>query len=115
MKSQGLLISGLIFALIIAIFAVINVDPVQVNFLFVQTSLPLILVVLGSALLAGLSVGLFGIIRSYRLQRQIKALQRELDLLKAEPYGHSLTTVPSRASTDLAADPAAEPLRQPVE
>ncbi|ASS66854.1 MULTISPECIES: lipopolysaccharide assembly protein LapA domain-containing protein [unclassified Paenibacillus] len=83
MKTQGLLISGLVFALLIAIFAVINVDPVRVNFMFATTSAPLILVILISALLGGLSIGLFGIIRQYRLQREIKGLKRELDESRA--------------------------------
>lgn len=33
-KVQWQVIAGIILALIIAIFAVINVDPVEVNFLF---------------------------------------------------------------------------------
>ncbi|MCM3748397.1 lipopolysaccharide assembly protein LapA domain-containing protein [Paenibacillus pasadenensis] len=114
MKTQGLLISGLIFALIIAIFAVINVDPVQVNFLFAQTNSPLILVILGSALLGGLSVGLLGIIRSYRLNRQLKALQRELNELKSKPLGYTKEPVVLQ-ETGPGAEPAAVPVRHSAE
>nr|WP_101808126.1 lipopolysaccharide assembly protein LapA domain-containing protein [Paenibacillus pasadenensis] len=111
MRTQGLLISGLVFALLIAIFAAINVDPVQVNFLFAQTNLPLILVILGSALLGGASVGLFGIIRSFRLQKQLKAQQKELDGLRAQAR---LETAPVLADDPLPAGsieagPAARP------
>ena len=49
MKQQTWIILTLLFALIIAVFAVINVEPVQVDFLFVQTDAPLILVILLSA------------------------------------------------------------------
>lgn len=34
MRGQTYIISALVFALIVAIFAVINVDPVEVNYLF---------------------------------------------------------------------------------
>ncbi|MCA0756663.1 DUF1049 domain-containing protein [Paenibacillus sp. N4] len=84
MKGQGVLISALAFALLIAIFAVINVGSVQVNFLFTKTTLPLILVILASTLLGGLTVGLLGMIRQIRLQRTIKGLERQVAELEAE-------------------------------
>lgn len=78
MKIQGSLLLALAFALMIAIFAVINVEPVRVNYLFGASDLPLILVILGSTLLGGLIVGLFGILRQYRLQRRIRQLEAQL-------------------------------------
>lgn len=78
MKVQWTLIFALAFALLTAVFAVINVEPVRVNFLFAETNTPLILVILTSTLLGGLTVGLFGIIRQYRLQRTIRSLERRL-------------------------------------
>jgi hypothetical protein len=73
-----------VFALLIAIFAVINVDSVQVNFFFAKTTLPLILVILVSTLLGGATVGLLGLIRQIRLQRTIKTLEKQLASLTAE-------------------------------
>ncbi|MFD0960854.1 LapA family protein [Paenibacillus chungangensis] len=84
MKGQSMLISAFAFALVIAIFAVINVDTVQVNFLFTKTSTPLILVILVSTLLGGVTVGLFGMIRIYRLQRQVKGLEKQLATKEAD-------------------------------
>lgn len=84
MKGQGMLISTFVFALVIAIFAVINVDSVQVNFLFAKTTTPLILVILVSTLLGGLTVGSFGLIRQYKLQRTIKSLEKQLHELTGE-------------------------------
>jgi len=83
-----MLISAFAFALVIAIFAVINVEQVQVNFLFTQTSTPLILVILVSTLLGGLTVGFFGMIRIFRLQRNVKSLERKVAELTAaeEPF-----------------------------
>jgi len=78
MKGQGILISAFAFALVIAVFAVINVDQVQVNFLFAKTNTPLILVILVSTLLGGLTVGLFGMLRIYKLQKTVKALEKRI-------------------------------------
>ena len=78
MKMQWILISALVFALITAVFAVVNVDPVQVNFMFATTSTPLILVILTSTLLGGLIVGLFGMVRQYKLQRKVRQLEKQL-------------------------------------
>lgn len=82
MRLQWSLILGLIFALLTAVFAVINVDPVQVNFGFDVVSIPLILVILGCALIGGIIVGSYGIFRQYKLQKQIKALTAELSKLR---------------------------------
>ncbi|MDO7906026.1 lipopolysaccharide assembly protein LapA domain-containing protein [Paenibacillus sp. JX-17] len=82
MKMQWSLIAALIFALLIAVFAVINVDPVQVNFMFSTVSVPLILLILSCALIGGLVVGAFGIYRQYRLQRQIKQLRTQLQQIQ---------------------------------
>ncbi|AJY74070.1 LapA family protein [Paenibacillus beijingensis] len=84
MKTQWFLILALLFALVIAIFAVINVEPVGVNFLYKTTQIPLILVILASALLSGLMVGMFGIIRIFRLQRTIRSLEKQVAELKLE-------------------------------
>ncbi|MEK3882326.1 lipopolysaccharide assembly protein LapA domain-containing protein [Paenibacillus sp. PL2-23] len=84
MKGQGMLISAFAFALVIAVFAVINVDQVQVNFLFAKTSTPLILVILASTFLGGLTVGLFGMLRIFRLQRTVKSLEKRVAELTSE-------------------------------
>ncbi|SCW59391.1 Uncharacterized integral membrane protein [Paenibacillus tianmuensis] len=78
MKAQWMLISTLLFALITAVFAVINVKPVRVNFLFTQADIPLILVILGSTLLGGLIAFLIGLFREIKLQRKIKQLEKQL-------------------------------------
>ena len=82
MKIQWSLIAALLFALLTALFAVINVDPVQVNFGFDIVSIPLILVILGCAFIGGIIVGSFGIFRQYKLQKQIRILTAELTQLR---------------------------------
>lgn len=87
MKLQWTLILALIFALITAVFAVINVEPVPVNLLFNTIEIPLILLILGCTLLGGIIVGSFGIFRGYRLQREVKQLQAKLEqVVKATGY-----------------------------
>jgi len=78
MKSQGMLISALVFAFVVALFAVINVESVQVNFLFAKPTIPLILVILASTLLGGVIVGIFGMLRQFKLQKTIKSLEKQL-------------------------------------
>jgi lipopolysaccharide assembly protein A len=87
MKMQLYLLFGFIFTLIIATFAVINVADVEINYLFGTANWPLVLVILGSAVIGGLSVGLFGLIKIIQLQRQIKKLhhiQHEKESWKKE-------------------------------
>lgn len=81
MKSQWLIILGLLFATLIAIFAVINVEKVEVDYLFGKTSTPLILVIMGSTLLGGLAVGSIGMFRFYTLHRKVKQLEKQLEAL----------------------------------
>ncbi|MGG4220527.1 lipopolysaccharide assembly protein LapA domain-containing protein [Paenibacillus jamilae] len=84
LKTQWSLIAALVIALLTAVFAVINVNSVQVNLLFSRVSIPLILLILGCTLLGGLIVGSFGIFRQYRLQREIKRLTNQLHTLQEE-------------------------------
>lgn len=78
MKIQWLLLIALIFAVIIAAFAVVNVDAVPVNYIFGEAEFPLILVILASALLGFLLSGVVALARGYQLQRKVKALQKEM-------------------------------------
>ncbi|MFB5673336.1 lipopolysaccharide assembly LapA domain-containing protein [Paenibacillus terreus] len=85
MRLQWSLISALIIALLTAIFAVINVNTVKVNLLFQVVEIPLILLILGCTLLGGLIVGSLGIFRQFKLQREIKRLKRQVELLQQPP------------------------------
>ncbi len=82
MKVQWNLLFGIIFALIVAVFAVINVDSVTVNYLFGTGKWPLILVILISVLLGGLMIGSAGLIKIYSLQRKWKTAKKENEALK---------------------------------
>ncbi|WP_096201422.1 LapA family protein [Bacillus sp. FJAT-45350] len=76
MRGQWGLILGIVVALVIAIFAVINVEPVRVNYMFGVSDWPLILVILGSVLMGGIIVGAVGMVKVYQLQQEIKRLKK---------------------------------------
>lgn len=84
MKFQWTFLIGIVFALIVAIFAVINVDPVTVNFLIGKSEWPLVIVILSSVLMGGLIIGSVGLVRIYALQKKLKVLRKENDKLKKE-------------------------------
>ncbi|HET7581045.1 MAG TPA: lipopolysaccharide assembly protein LapA domain-containing protein [Bacillales bacterium] len=84
MRGQWGLLFAFIFALVVAIFAVINVESVTVDYLFGEAQWPLVLVILASALLGALIVGGFGIFRVFRMRRQNRSLQKENQQLQEE-------------------------------
>ncbi|MEK5077450.1 lipopolysaccharide assembly protein LapA domain-containing protein [Solibacillus sp. FSL W7-1436] len=79
MKIQWTLVVGLIFAIIIAIFATVNVDSVQVNYVFGEARWPLILIILGSVLTGFIISFCFSAFRMYGVKRQTKAVRKELE------------------------------------
>lgn len=112
MKMQWSLIAGLLFALLTALFAVINVNPVEVNFYFNVVNIPLILLILGCTLIGGIIVGSYGIFRQYKLQREIKRLSNELNHVMTETgySNESPTTSPNNENHK-----EAEPLVNPTQ
>jgi|GEM_PF-461534 len=85
MKSQWTLILGFVFALIVAIFAIVNVESVEFNYLFGKTHTPLILIILISTLFGGLTVGFLGMFRIYALNKRVKQFEREWNQRGLEP------------------------------
>lgn len=83
MKFQWTLLLSLLFAIIIALFAVNNVAAVPVSYVFGTSDWPLILVILGSALLGVLLSGTVAIYRSFVLARKLKQLEKELEKKEA--------------------------------
>ncbi|MBC1234561.1 LapA family protein [Listeria booriae] len=82
MKVQWQVIVGIILAIVIAVFAIVNVDGVEVNFLFAKAEWPLILVILGSVLVGCLIFFCLNIVRVNALKKQVKTSEnakRELE------------------------------------
>lgn len=81
MNKQWTIIFALLFTLIVAIFAVINVRAVEVDYLFGTAEWPLILVILGSVLMGALIVFSAGIFQVMKLKREIKMRGKKTDPL----------------------------------
>lgn len=77
MKVQGMMILSLLLALLIAIFAVVNVETVEVNYIFGQAKWPLILIILGSVFIGATITGSLSFLRIYRLEQEIKQLKKQ--------------------------------------
>lgn len=78
---QGYLVSALIFALLVAIFAIQNTTVVVINFLMWEFHTSLVLVILGSALLGALCIFLLGSFKNFgawRKQRELEGKNRHL-------------------------------------
>ena len=77
MKGQTYVILAIILTIIIAIFAVINVDSVEVNYLFWTAESPLILVILFSVLMGGIIAAIAGMVKIFHMQKELKQLHLE--------------------------------------
>lgn len=67
------LIFTLLVALLVALFAVQNAAPVAINLLWYVAEVPLVLIILGSALAGALIVFFMAIWREFRLKGKVKA------------------------------------------
>lgn len=84
MKVQWALILGLVFAIIIAAFAIVNIEDVPVDYIFGEAYWPLILVILGSALFGAIASASFSLVRIFTLQRENKQLRKQHDQLQLD-------------------------------
>ncbi|MFJ7933558.1 lipopolysaccharide assembly LapA domain-containing protein [Sporosarcina sp. NPDC096371] len=80
MKFQWNLLLGLLFAIIIALFAIFNIDAVQVNYIFGKAESPLVLVILCSALLGAAVSGFVAMFRTVQSNHRVKELQKEITM-----------------------------------
>ncbi len=111
------LIMGLVFSLIIAIMALANNESVTVSYIFGRAEISLILLILGSAFIGALAMGLFALFRSIRtafafremrqkeesLQKKVKALEEEKVFLEAEL--NKALSVPDEDNNSLESEP----------
>ena len=80
--SQFGVILALIFSLVIAIFAIANNQPIQVNYLYGKAEVSAIVVILGAAILGALVIFLLSLFRQIRIGFQIRSLRHEVDNYK---------------------------------
>lgn len=75
---------ALVFAVIIALFAIQNAEAVDINFLLMDLSMSQALVILISAMFGALIVAMLGIIRWVRLASKIKDSSKSIVTLEEE-------------------------------
>lgn len=82
MKGQGYVILAIVLTILISIFAVINIEPVQVNYFFWSATSPLILVILFSVLMGGLITAGAGMFKIFQMRKQMMKLEKEHKLYR---------------------------------
>ncbi|MFC6296074.1 lipopolysaccharide assembly LapA domain-containing protein [Lactiplantibacillus daoliensis] len=88
MKNQWRLVSALVIVLVIVVFAILNVDPVEVNFGFAKVQWPLILVIV-ITLILGVAIAVlmatFNSVKTSNAHKEaIAAAQAKIEKLTAE-------------------------------
>lgn len=78
MKNQTYVILALIFIIFISVFSVLNVNAVEVNYVFWKGKSPLVIVILISVLLGGILTTAFGAGKFIKLQRENKHLTNKV-------------------------------------
>lgn len=79
MKMQWVLVIGLLFAIVVSIFATVNVTEVPINYVFGEAKWPLVLVIFGSVF-AGVVISFcFSLFRIFSSRHQVKSIQKELE------------------------------------
>lgn len=84
LKRQGQLILGIILIIIIAVFSILNVTPVPINFGFVTVRWPLVIVLLGAVFIGALLMFLLTTVTHFQKHRQDKQ-QPDQPATKLEP------------------------------
>lgn len=76
---QSGLVLGLIFAIIISVFAMVNMESVPVNYVFGQAMWPLVLVIFGATLIGAIISASFATMRIFGLQRQVSTVKKQVE------------------------------------
>ncbi|MBC9824933.1 LapA family protein [Carnobacterium inhibens] len=79
MKKQWGIIVALILIVIVAFFAVLNVESVPVSFGFTEVAWPLIMIILGSLFIGALTTVLISVSTTYKNKKDLKNSQKELE------------------------------------
>lgn len=78
MKLQWNLVFALLFSLIVAVFSLANTTPVLVNYLFGSSEVPLVLVIIISALFGGITIGLISTFFYIKLKWKLSKTEKEI-------------------------------------
>jgi len=82
---QAYLVGALLFAVLVSVFAIQNIRPVEIHFLIWELrEISLVLVILGSAFIGAVVVFFLGAFRQFSNQRVIKELTKKNKALEME-------------------------------
>jgi len=76
--SQLSIILALLFSLVIAVLAIANNQPVDLNYLYGSAEISAVVVILGSALLGALAIFLLSIVRHIKVSLQFRSMRNEI-------------------------------------
>lgn len=82
-KRQRNIILGLIFALLVALFSIANIQNVEVNYIVGYFETPLVIVILGSVTVGACIVFLVGGWKFVKMRNYTKKLEKEMEQLRA--------------------------------
>lgn len=101
MKRQWAVILAIVLILLISILAVLNVDPVSINFGFTQVEIPLILLILGTLLLGALVTVILSTTKSFSDRQNYKKLEQKYQELE-QTQAHKLAELDKKHQKELA-------------
>ena len=85
------IIFALLFSLVIAVFALANMQPIVINYLFGQDEISVVLIILGSAALGALTIGVLNLVwrvktgfRFREYERKVENLSEKVSQLEVE-------------------------------
>lgn len=77
-------IFSLLFAILVAIFALKNANKVLIDFIFGKVSISQALVILISAILGAVIVAIIGSVRNFKLKKKVKKLNKKIESIEVE-------------------------------
>ena len=80
---KGFILS-LIFAAIVAVFALKNGDKVLIDFLFTKVEISQAIVIFASAISGAVTVSILGTMKNLKFKKEIKELKKNYDLAEEE-------------------------------
>ncbi len=75
---------SLIFAAIVAVFALNNADKVLIDFLFTKVEISQAIVIFASAILGAVTVSVLGLVKNIKFKKEIKELNKKVDSIENE-------------------------------
>jgi len=100
LKGQTYVILAIIFVIVISIFAVLNIESVEVNYIFWQGHSPLIFVILFSVLLGALLATAIGSKKYFSLKRENRQLEQRLKQISNNELEEAMKEERNRENKD---------------